>query len=261
MRKGFQVFDTHAHLGRALHSGRVATKDAMLRQMDAAGIDRTLLIPFPVVEDFRREHNEIGDALRTHADRFVGAACLNPYIPQDEFRAEVRRCREEFGFRALKFQPQYQGLNPLSERSAFLFETALENDLVLVCHTGTGAPFALPSLYIHVARRFPRLKIVIGHAGGGIYALESIVAAQVCPNIFIELSTLMPHMVLEVLQHVGSDRLMAGSDLPESLETEIGKIEGLPIPDDDKRKILWQTPVAVFGDSAGAAGQSQIAAV
>lgn len=248
MRGGFQVFDTHAHLGRALHSGRVATKDGMLRDMDAAGIDRTLLIPFPVVEDFRREHDEIGDALRSHADRFVGAACLNPFIPQDEFRTEVRRCREEYGFRALKFQPQYQGLNPLSERSAFLFETALENDLVLVCHTGTGAPFALPSLFIHVARRYPKLTIVIGHAGGGIYALESIVAAEVCPNVYIELSTLTPHAVLEVLQHISSDRLMAGSDLPESLETEIGKIEGLPISDADKRRILWQTPIAVFGD-------------
>ena len=69
-----------------------------------------------------------------------------------------------------------------------------------------------------------------------------------CPNIYIELSTLTPHAVLEVLQHVGSDRLMAGSDLPESLETEISKIEGLPIPDADKRRILWQTPTMVFGD-------------
>ena len=98
MRKGFQVFDTHAHLGRALHSGRVATKDAMLRAMDAAGIDRTLLIPFPVVEDFRREHDQIGDALRSHPGRFAGAACLNPYIPEHEFRGEVRRCAGGNGF-------------------------------------------------------------------------------------------------------------------------------------------------------------------
>ena len=83
---------------------------------------------------------------------------------------------------------------------------------------------------------------------GGIYALESIVAAEVCPNVYIELSTLTPHAVLEVLQHISPDRLMAGSDLPESLETEIGKIEGLPISDADKRRILWQTPIAVFGD-------------
>ena len=215
--------------------------------MDKAGVDRSLLIPFPVVEDYRREHDEIGDALRAYPDRFTGAACLNPFVPESEYRDEVRRCRETYGFRALKFQPQYQGLNPLSERSNFLFETALENRLALVCHTGAGAPFALPSLYIHPARRYPDLRIVLGHAGGGIYSLEAAVAATVCPNIFIEVSTLTPHGVLEILKHVGPDRLMAGSDLPESVESEMGKIETLPLPVEDKEAILWGTPSKVFG--------------
>lgn len=248
MREGFRIFDTHAHLGRARHSGRVATAEGMLRSMDAAGVDRTLLIPFPVVEDYRREHDEIGAALRSHPERFIGAACLNPFVPEREFRDEVRRCREVFGFRALKFQPQYQGLNPLSERSDFLFETAVENGMALVCHTGAGAPFALPSLFIHPARRFPDLKIVLAHAGASVYALEAIVAATVCPNVYIELSTAPPHTVLEILSHVGPARLMAGSDLPESLETEISKILTLAISDEAKRAILWETAAEVFGD-------------
>ncbi len=246
MREGFRVFDTHTHLGRARHSGRVHTQEDMLRGMDRCGIDRSLLIPFPVVEDYRREHDEIGAALVAHPDRFCGAACLDPFVPEQEYRDEVRRCRETYGFRALKLQPQYQGLNPLSERSAFLFETALENSLVLVCHTGAGAPFALPSLYIHPARRYPDLRIVLAHAGGGIYALEAIVAASVCANIYIELSTLTPHAVLEILQHVSPSRLMAGSDLPESVEAEIGKIETLPISDEDKQAILWDVASRLF---------------
>ena len=215
--------------------------------MDAAGVDRALLIPFPVVEDYRREHDLIASATRSHPDRFAGTVCLNPFVPESEFRNEVRRCREQHGFRAMKLQPQYQGLNPISERSDFLFDAALENGLVLVCHTGTGAPYALPALFIHPARRYPDLRIVIAHGGGGVYALEAIVAATVCPNIYIELSTLTPHTVLEVLAHVGPERLMAGSDLPESLDTEIGKILGLPIPDEAKRAILWETPAALFG--------------
>ncbi len=248
MRDGFRVYDAHAHLGLARHSEREATVDDTLRRMDAAGVDRTLLIPFPVVDDYRREHDAIAAALRSHPRRFSAAACLNPFIPQREFRDEVRRCREVHGFRALKFQPQYQGLNPLSPRSDFLFETALENDLVLVCHTGAGAPFALPSLYIHPARRFPELRIVLGHAGGGLYSLEAIVAATVCPNIYIELSTLMPHHILEVLSYVSAERLMAGSDLPESMDVELGKILGLPVEDPVKRGILWDTPAALFGE-------------
>ncbi len=218
--------------------------------MDRLGIDRSVLIPFPVVEDYRREHDTIGAAVQSHPDRFTGSACLDPFVPEGEYRDEVRRCRESFGFRALKFQPQYQALNPISPRSDFLFETALENDLALICHTGSGVPFSLPSLFIRPARKFPDLRIVLGHAGGPTYVLEAIVAASVCDNITIELSSLMPHHILEVLAHIPPHRLMVGSDLPVSAAAEIGKIFELPIDDEGKRDILWRTGRRVF-DRAG----------
>jgi predicted TIM-barrel fold metal-dependent hydrolase len=76
---------------------------------------------------------------------------------------------------------------------------------------------------------------------------EAILAAVFCPNILLELSTLMPHHITEVLSYVSSDRLMIGSDLPESVEAEIGKILTLDIPDVDKRNILDETGCRVFG--------------
>ena len=50
---GFRIFDSHTHLGQARHSGRTYSADALLRDMDARGVDRSVVIPFPVVEDFR----------------------------------------------------------------------------------------------------------------------------------------------------------------------------------------------------------------
>jgi predicted TIM-barrel fold metal-dependent hydrolase len=220
----------------------------MLRHMDGFGIDRSLLIPFPVVDDYRAAHDEIADAIRHWQDRFAGCACLYPFLPPNQFEDELRRCSEEFGFRALKLQPQYHGLNPLSQRSDFFFEAALKRRMALVVHTGAGAPFALPSLYIAPARKFPDLKIVIGHAGGGLYAGEAIVAATVCSNIYIELSSLMPHHIAEVLSHVPPNRLMIGSDLPESISTEIGKILSLHVDEGTKQSILWSTATQLFGD-------------
>lgn len=216
----------------------------MLRQMDAHGIERSLLIPYPVVDDVSASHNAIFAAVKAHRDRFTGCACVPPFAP--DFADEVRRCAEELGFCALKLQPQYHGLNPVSPRSNFFFETALRFRLPVVVHTGAGAPFALPSLYIAPARRYPELPIVLGHAGGGLYVLEAIVAAITCSNIYIELSSLMPHHVHEVLGHVASSRLMIGSDLPESVSTEIGKIIGLGVEEDVKRDILWRTAEKLF---------------
>lgn len=247
MKSGFRIFDTHTHLGVARHSPRSCTADELLRNMDRHGIDRSLAIPFPVVDDYRSQHDLIGQAVREHADRLLGAACLFPLIDQAVFRDEVQRCREYYGFTALKLQPQYHGLNPLSASSDFFFEAAMENHMAVVCHTGSGLPLSSPALLMMPARKFPELKIVAAHAGGGIFVHEAILAALFCPNILLELSSLMPHHVLEVLSYVSSDRLMIGSDLPESVETEIGKILTLDIPDADKRNILDATGCRVFG--------------
>jgi predicted TIM-barrel fold metal-dependent hydrolase len=249
MRDGYRIFDTHTHMGRARHSGRSCTAGELMRVMDDHGVDRAVAIPYPVVEDHRCEHDLIGRAVTEHPDRFTGAACLDPYLPEREFRDEVRRCYEQYGFRALKLQPQYHGLNPMSDRSSFFFETALENRMAVIVHTGAGLPFSLPALCMIPARNFPELTIVVAHCGGGLLLHEAIVAAVFCPNIVLELSSLMPHQVHEVLASVPASRLMIGSDLPENTGVEIGKILTLDASDEQKRSILCGTASRVFGGS------------
>ena len=249
MRDGFHIFDSHTHIGTARHSGRTYSADQLLRDMDRHGVDCSMMIPFPVVEDHRSQHDLIGRAVRAHPDRLFGAACLDPYMDTGQYCDEVRRCREEFGFRALKLQPQYHGLNPLSDSSDFLFQAALENELAVICHTGSGLPFSAPSLFMMPARKFPDLTIVIAHCGGGILVHEAILAAVFCPNVVLETSTLMPHHMLEVLGYVPSNRLMIGSDLPESAEIEITKTLTLDIADAAKRHILGRTAREVFDNA------------
>jgi predicted TIM-barrel fold metal-dependent hydrolase len=197
MKDGFRIFDTHTHIAR--HSGRVCSAEDMLRHMDRFGIDRSVAIPVDVVDDWRAAHEEIGAAVRAHPDRLCGAAGLDTFVAEPTFRDEVRRCREKYGFVALKLQPRFQGLNPFSRRSDFFFETVLENWMAVICHRGSGLPFAAPSLMM-------------------------VPAAAFCPNMYLELSSLRPHHLLEVLAEVPASRLMIESDLPQSTGTEIGTI-------------------------------------
>jgi hypothetical protein len=248
MRDGYSLFDTHTHLGEAKHSGRVTTPDQLLRVMDRHGVDRSLAIPFPVVHDFRAAHDLIADAVRRHPERLAGAACLDPNAGERVYRDEVRRCREHLSFVALKVQPQYMAVNPLWRHQRYVFEAALENGMALVWHTGSGIPYSLPSLLMPVARDYPELQIVLAHCGGGGLLLgEAIVAAQFCQNIHLELSTLMPNHVLEVLQSVEPQRLLAGSDLVENTEVEFAKILGLEITAEAKQAILSGTALRLFG--------------
>jgi predicted TIM-barrel fold metal-dependent hydrolase len=246
MKNGFSIYDAHTHIGIARHSGRNLSAAELVAKMDDYGVDRALVIPFPVVEDRGQAHDEIARAVGDYPDRLSGVACLDPFAPEQDFRAELRRCAEDLGFCALKLQPQYQALNPISSRAEFFFEAAFEHRLPIVAHTGTGIPFALPSLFIMPARKFPELKIILAHCGGSVYFAEAIVAASVCPNIFLEVSSLMPHHILEILQHVPSSRLMIGSDVPESVDAEIGKILTLEISDESKQDILFNTARRLF---------------
>ena len=247
MKDSFFLFDAHTHLGEGRHNGRRHTVDGLIRQMDDFGVDRALVIPFPLVECFRGAHDEIGRAVGAHRDRLVGAACLDPLLPEDVYRTEVRRCVEQYGFRALKFQPQYHHVDPLSARCDVLFGTADEHGLPVVCHTGPGLN-TLPSLFIIPARRFPKLPIVLAHCGGGGLAGEAIVAALVCPNIYLEVSSLLPHQLAGVLQRVDSTRIMVGSDLPENLEAEMTKVLHLNVPREDRANILGGTADCLFGE-------------
>lgn len=248
MNNGFSIFDTHTHIGVGRHNGRMYTAAELLRNMDRYGVDRSAVIPFPVVDDPRAAHDEIARAVREHPDRLCGVACMYPYIPEHQFRDEMRRCREDLGFVALKWQPQYQPLNPLWDTSDFFFETAREHRWPIICHTGSGIPYALPSMIMVPAAKFPEVTFILAHCGGGgIFSGEAIVAARFCPNIYLEVSSLMPHQVLEVLRHVSSGRVMAGSDLPENLDIEMDKIVNLEIAEADRRNILWDTARKVFG--------------
>jgi uncharacterized protein len=251
MKDGFRIFDTHTHIGHGLHHNRRYTAEQLLAAMDKNGVDRSVVIPFPVVADYRAAHDEIARALKAAPDRLVGTACIYPYIGKEKYRDEVKRCVEELGFRALKLQPQYQPLDPLLEIGDFLYEAALEFNLPIIIHTGTGTPHSLPSLYVLPARRFPELKIILAHCGGGgLFFAEAIVAALSCENIWLELSTLLPHHILQVLKHVPASRLMIGSDLPENLTTELFKIFSLEVADEIKHDILWNTACHLFGASA-----------
>ena len=98
MKDGFSIYDTHTHIGLARHTGRRYTVGQLLAAMDGFGVDRSLVIPFPVVEDHPAAHDEIARAVRSHPDRLAGAACLYPFIPKNNFAAKSGAALRNWGF-------------------------------------------------------------------------------------------------------------------------------------------------------------------
>jgi predicted TIM-barrel fold metal-dependent hydrolase len=59
----------------------------------------------------------------------------------------------------------------------------------------------------------------------------------------------MPNHVLRVLAQVPSTRLMIGSDLPENIGVEIGKILDLEVSGEARQDMLWGTAHRVFDET------------
>ena len=65
VRDGFRIFDAHTHIGEARHSWQdVHRGDAAAAEWMSTASSGRWSIPFPVVEDYRRQHDLIGEALK-----------------------------------------------------------------------------------------------------------------------------------------------------------------------------------------------------
>src|SRR5207237_7376014 len=69
---------------------------------------------------------------------------------------------------------------------------------------------------LDVAHAYPRWNVIVAHGGPGTPVRAAAELVEHTDNAYVELSTSMPDLpvVREVVQRVGRDRLLFGSDAP-----------------------------------------------
>ncbi|QHS53113.1 amidohydrolase family protein [Edaphobacter sp. 12200R-103] len=241
-----KIIDTHAHLGECCVFGLYATEEEMIRRMDESGVDATIVQPYPGAKDYYERHNEIAELCAKYPGRFFGLASVSPHIGRDKYQREIERCIKELNFVALKLHTIGHGVNPLTEDGQLAFETAHLFGIPAMVHTGAGIPFSLPSLCIPAANKFPDLKIVLAHAGGGIVSAEAQVAASICGNLYLETSWCLGEDIRWMIDTIGPDRVMMGADLPSNVPVEFAKYRALDLQPEVYSKVMGETAIEVF---------------
>ncbi len=272
-----RVFDCHIHVQpweqlkaearAAMTQGRrdldrieraLSSPVELLRLMDEEGIERAALINYsaPDVMGFTETVNDwVSAFVRGHTDRLAAVGSVHPRFARDA-AAQTARLFEELGIRMLKIHPPHQlvaanAYRDGNEALAVIYGTAQEFGRPVMIHTGTSVfpgarnRFADPMAADDVAVDFPKLTVILAHAGRPLYTPTAVFLARRHPNVHLDLSGIPPKKLLEYLPRLEglSDKCLWGTDYPSpgvpSMRQNVEDFLSLPLSEEAKQRILW----------------------
>ena len=157
-----------------------ASPDRMLADMDAAGIDKVVIVG----EYFQRHascvarNDQAIELVKRWPDRIVAMATIQPAAGPAALE-ELERCMDH-GLQGVgELNPYAQGIDLFDKRFLQLVERCIERDQPLNLHVSEeiGGYYLGKSTtplrhYYELACRYPELKLVLAHWGGGLLFYE-----------------------------------------------------------------------------------------
>jgi len=244
------IVDGHAHVG--IGARRTLLPEDLLRAMDDSGVERGVICPLDqYVTVLNREGNDyVAQAVDEHLDRFIGFCAVNPWFLAGAV-SELERAHN-LGLRGLKLNSALQGFFPYEEMVAPLLARAGELGMPVYFHT-TTPPFAMPFQVREAACTFPETTFILGHCGFADGWTDVVAAVRDQPNIYVETSLIGTPTLHAVIEAVGADRVLFGSDVPESsLALELEKIALMNLDAATERSVLGATVLRLLAEGAGA---------
>ena len=156
-------------------------------------------------------------------ERLIGFGSVDPSDPGAP--DELERMKHDLGLRGCKLGPIYQHADPLGPGFLRVCETLERLELPMLIHQGTtfvrAGPlaYARPILLDEIARRFPKLVIVIAHMGHP-WIEEVVAVVRKHPNVYADVSALHPRpwqlyqALLCAVEYRAERKLLFGSDYP-----------------------------------------------
>jgi len=242
------------------------TPKEFLKFMDEHGIERAVLVNYvSEIMGFTEAVNPwIAKYCSAAPDRLVPVGSLDARTTRDP-AGDAARLLGEVGIRAIKIHPSHQLVAPNGYVDGTvpalqpIYEVAEKMGRPVMFHTGTsifqGArnKFSDPMLVEDVAIDFPKLRIVLCHAGRPLWMDEAVFLARRFHNVFLDLSSIPPSKLLDYLPRLEdlAGKCLWGTDWPapgvKSPAENVAAFRALAISDAAREKILRGNAEKVFG--------------
>ncbi len=254
------MIDSNAYVGEwPFRRLPYSQPDALLRKMDALGIERAVVARLENVfyKDLLVGNRELHAIVLAHQDRFIPAYTINPAYPG--WDDDLRICLDELGARHLRLHPNYHQYELLGRENLRLLETAAEHDLLISIAIGledvrhqhwlARVPDVSAGDIAQTVNAFPHVRFLVtaGRFGEVTSIWRSVDKRE---NLYVENSRVQGpiHDVAKLCGVIGPDHVLFGSNAPLhyhesaklSIETEA------QISDAYKQKLLHGNAVRLF---------------
>jgi predicted TIM-barrel fold metal-dependent hydrolase len=237
--------------------------DRWVKELDSQQVNRACLIG-----SISGDEASVSEAVAAHPERFFGYFMLNPLAPDAADR--IRNASRNPQLHCVCLFPAMHRYSVADSPVQTILDIAAESRLTVFVHCGSLSvgvrrKLGLPSLFdmrysnpldLHaVALRFPQIRFVIPHFGAGLFR-ETLILADLCPNVWLDTSSSNRWMAYENLQLsevfrrslavTGAGRLLFGTDssfFPRGwqagvLQEQINAMVGADIEEAAARQIL-----------------------
>lgn len=208
--------------------GRIADADALLRDMDASGIDHAVVMGFGWTDhDIAKTVNDyLIRAAKTQPDRISAFASVNPGWGNFAV-VEARRCLDAGAIGIGELHADTQGYDITDvDTMAPIMSLLREAEAPVTIHASepVGHPYpgkgrTTPEKLLQFATNFPDNRIIFAHLGGGLPFYAAMPEVQkALANVWYDTAALpylyRPDAVTAAVTTAGKESVLFGTDYP-----------------------------------------------
>ena len=234
-------------------NAKLATADELIASMDKDGVDISVVLNIGwTTHELCVETNDyILESIARYPKRLIGFCTVQPQSLGAALD-EIERCAKG-GIRGVgEMRPDMQLLDLRDkEMMQHFIEVITKHNLILLTHVSEpvgheypGKGGITPDILYPLITSFPDLTLICAHWGGGLpfYALMPEVK-KAMSNVFFDTAAspflYSPQIYNQVIQLVGADRILFGSDYPQLAQSRLLKeVKSLDLPEETESLIL-----------------------
>lgn len=222
--------------------------------MDQGDVAKSLISAWVAPRNTLISNDEVHDFVSRYPDRLIGVGSVDISRPMEAV-AEIKRCVDELGFKAIRVLPWLWELPPTDRLFYPVYTTCCDLGIPFCTQIGHTGPLMSSEvgrpIYIdRVALDFPDLKIVGGHIGYP-WTEEAIAVATKHPNFYIDTSAYTvkryPAELVRYLKTNGREKVLFGTNYPMIAPAKaLAGLDALDLEDDTKALFLAGNAQRVF---------------